>query len=270
MRRLGLQALWVLLVGMSGGPAEADLLPCGGGGNQGYVAYADELVATDRARERLADLEGVEEELRFLLEGHVQALQTRSTNLSVSVEQCTNRRPALSDFDSEIVREMNDANVVLEVWGRLDARRHEETFRPVARISYLLIPVRHYDRDTLPGFYAVSYPRSAEATTEDAFDLLADVHELGIYAAVAVGVKRVKEQAYLEAIPVLCQAYEKLAGLHDEHEDAVSGDPGIEALQDYVLERARFAAERAREAGLSGLDLIEQDGGVCGAGDGGS
>lgn len=196
-------------------PAHAVMTPCGNiEYADGYKILLDKPSYTEDVFRTDSDFKVYMDRLRFKLGTKIESIELEEETAAMNVIQCdSSRQPQRSDFDEDIVEELNSDDVILEVWGSLNASRDDagHITKRSALIEYTVVPVRFYeffkssDRQ-LPGIYSVEYPKSRNESISDSVDLLDTAMEFNAYAAIGLGIKSMKANNFELALKYLCKA----------------------------------------------------------------
>ncbi len=182
--------------------------------------------------------------LSWKLQTKRESILTESRTLRSVIVTCPERRPSDgSEFGKSIVDALNSRDVVLEVWGTLDATKEKDKIRnKEARIRYLVIPLRHYT--VMDGIYLVSYFRESLGSTSDFIDMLDQAAEFDALLAVGIGVKSLRARNYDLSLQCLRTAKLKL-------EDIARKRPGFATsqreLSDYIDNAVRDCIKAAKD-----------------------
>lgn len=204
---LGLAAL-MLLAAL---PARADLIDCSGSSGQEniYQVYIDELNYASTGLVNDPELNQLMQLLSFKLETKIQEMLVADGHVPLAFAYCDERRPAGSgSFDSSLVEHLDDQQVILEVWGMLDADEGETgiTARR-AQIGYVLVPVLSDlpEHQRSLGFQYVDYSSDAQDEGQ-IIDVLEQSAELRAFVSLGLGLNLLANERYDEALTYLCRA----------------------------------------------------------------
>ena len=210
-------AIGILVLASWSVDARGELVSCGTEVS-GFKVYADGMLET-------ASLSNIEDQhpdlrrLQVILDSVERSVRDLENDLGFHVIRCTERKPSgASDFDSTRIERLLQASVVLEVWGRLDARPDQGgSFRPVAELSYLVIPLK---RDAgaephLQGYYRIDYIptlRSGDGTGA-AGKPIDHSGEVQPFTALGLGLRHLENQDFALAFGAFCTANRLLADI---------------------------------------------------------
>lgn len=229
-------------------PVHAEIVDCSGvTTTSGYKILLDELSYSRDIFSSDNELRLFLERLRFKLQTKLESLRLEETT-RLNVLQCRGRRPVdESEFSRGIVDALNSRDVLIEVWGTLDANVEDHEIRDrVALIGYAVIPVRYYENAsaTLPGIYIVRYSKQSFGPTKAFLDMLGQAIEFDAFTAVAFGVKSFKVHNYDQALQYLCKADILLN--ESTRQPSGESDPKRKALIAYVRRVAGDCVSAAR------------------------
>ncbi|WP_143135962.1 hypothetical protein [Burkholderia ubonensis] len=190
--------------------AQQPLVECGDS-SQTYKLLLDQFAYTDPALSSDPELGPLPQRLQWNLSNNEKMLELENQRVPYQAIWCKGRSPRDgSAFNSTVTDALNSSNVMLEVWGTLDAKiAHGHVSDRVARLGYTIIPVRFYESAGpagLSGIYQVEYAGSPGQPGQLMVNLLGQAQELKAYWKVAVGIKAMKANAYDVARGYLCQA----------------------------------------------------------------
>ncbi len=143
-------------------------------------------------------------------------------------------------FDQGILRNLNDNNVVLELWGDVlpSTLQKQEAY-----ITYLLVPVRFSEfAASGQGIYTVPHTVSTAPGEGGLMALFGQGKELLAYAFIALGVKQLRNQDYDAAKKNLTEGEFRLARAFGKNLD-----PEHKALLTYVHQTTCSAVRQARQ-----------------------
>jgi len=179
-------------------PAGADIRGCTGlDTTDPFKMLVDQLARTqvvtgDQAGQ---DLMG---RLRDVLQGRMTVLMTGSA--AFQVLQCPDRTPINDgEFTNAILGSLNVRNVILEVWGTLDAQNVAGEIRArQARIKYLVVPIRAASQasPSLPRTFEATYPKTGSPQSDDYLKLFEQAKEIEAYVSLGVGTKSLRARNY--------------------------------------------------------------------------
>jgi hypothetical protein len=217
---------WILLALSIAGPVSAQLVNCRGIGTSAPFKIAlDDIVTTGSAADQGAVLDRLVFKLRSELDAAIQE-SGLTAEIQYDVFACPNRRPRPSDFESELIAQLNLSNVLLEVFGSVSASQGRAAG---ALITFAVIPVRLYGADHTPGVYTVEYPRHGSAATyREIVDLFAREVEPKVFLNVALGIKLMKSKKHELAARCFRQANFVLSKMTG---------PGMASLKKFVCDQ---------------------------------
>jgi hypothetical protein len=234
----------VLAVLSLAGPVSADLTRCTGIGTSAPFKIAlDDIVSAGAAADQGALLDRLVFKLRGELDAAIQE-SGLTADIQYDVFPCPNRRPQSSDFESELIQQLNTSNVLLEVFGSVSTIQGRAAG---ALITFAVIPVRFYGADHTPGVYTVEYPRRTAATANrQIVDLFAKEWEPKVFLNVALGVKLMKLKKHELAARCFRQANFVLSKMTGQDMASLK-----KFVCDQTLENARATPNGAALAALS-------------------
>ncbi len=225
--------------------AEAQLSECQGIQREGYkvlldgLSYSQDIFRTDK------DLRMFMDRLSWKLQTKIESLLTEGRAIRVMIITCPERRPVDgSEFSKNIVDGLNSRDVVLEVWGTLDAIKERDKIRnKEARIRYIVIPLKHY-KGSMGGIYLVSYFKESFGSEADFIDMLDQAAEFDALLFLGIGVKSLRARNYDLSLQCLRTAKLKL-------EDIARKKPGFATnqreLSDYIDNAVRDCIQTAKD-----------------------
>lgn len=224
----------------------AQMIPCKGVSDQGLKLLLDEVVSSGAGSEAvmLALLQRVDAGvMQVALESDSKkGARPAAPAKRVRVVRCPQRRPGSpSDFDEATVRELNNNQVVIEVWGYAAPVPAAQGGGHQATVGYALVPIQHWESgDVVRGIVLV--PRHAKSldTVEDLLRVLDQSGRLAAYTAAASGLRLLRERSYDQARTQLCFAQDKLQRLQSE------SLPDDQVLLGYVSALAQDVVTKAK------------------------
>lgn len=252
-------ALAAVATMLATGPAIA-LQPCIGVSNQGQKLLVD-------------DITGVQSLLLDILEQRVDAalaklqLESRSSavhpgpadasTVRVRALRCNDRRPdGRSTFNDALVRELNNYEVVLEVWAKTEVVPTEGGGGHRAIVGYAIIPVRHYSPNAAYGVVLIDRVVRSVDSADELLALLDQSGKLSAYATAGSGLRLLNAAAYDQARSQLCLARAKLERMQDR-------STYDDELLDYVRDLSEVVASRAKADPTYKGTLRAADPGKC-------
>lgn len=139
-----------------------------------------------------------------------EALSLDNERRRLATAECPNRIPRdRTEFDRRTVTDLNDLNVVLEIWGAvapspIDAQRQE------ARIEFALISLLRFE-PAATAFFEVAFPRRGSDALGEL--LLAEPTELRALTALAVARRLHEDGRYDAAKRAYCEAHSHLGAV---------------------------------------------------------
>jgi len=172
------------------------------------------------------------------------ATLTRSTVVRVD---CTGRYPTLGDFKRASVEQLNDRNVVMELWGTV----RETGNQLQAELVLTLVPARLEELSEQPplqGFYRLKY----ELSTTFLFDLFRRSPDLKGYALISAGMRAAKQHDYDQANYFFCNGEDAL-------KESLKAKPSAEgrALLIYAQSVSSGLVDQARREHKGRLQLLQ-------------
>lgn len=187
------------------------------------------------------------------------------------VARCEGRVPEIDgkDFTREVVRSLYNRNVVIEIWGALDAdRQNGARVSPRAQINYLLMPLRRAGDEgkaTAPSLHRFNYP-DQDIVATDFVDLISN-GDLHAFVAAAIGMMAFDGDDFARAHQFLCVASPKLARIQRR----LAQNPGtrpqaetVASLRGFVLKLAADALGQAGTGASPALALLQSPDNPCG------
>jgi hypothetical protein len=158
----------------------------------------------------------------------------------VRAVRCVQRRPSgRAAFTEAIARELNNNEVVLEVWAETVPLPAAEGPGFQAVVGYALVPLRHYQPRSPQGVITVERKARSVDSAGDLLALLDQSGALAIYAAVGSGLRLFHAEDYDQARTQLCQALSRLERLRNPSADDAELLRVVRALSLEVVEKAR-------------------------------
>ena len=237
------QAAACLLLGaLASLPCAAQLRPCVGASEPGQKLLVD-------------DISGVQSGALTVLEQRIDAalaklqLETRAALPAsaagvpvnrVRALRCVQRRPAgRSAFTEAMARELNNNEVVLEVWAETVPLPAAEGPGFQAIVGYALVPLRHYVPGSAQGVVTVERKAKSVDSAGDLLALLDQSGALSIYAAVGSGVRFFFAEDYDQARTQLCQALTRLERIRTPSLDDTELIRVVRTMSQDVVQKAR-------------------------------
>jgi hypothetical protein len=203
--------------------------------------------------------------LRFFNRLHHHLDQRHDTEMAgisgvdFSVARCERRVPRIdgADFTDDVVGNLYRRNVVVEIWGSLDARPGAGGRQPTAQMNYLVVPIRRGvvpGSAKVPGVLRFNYP-DGEIVATDFVELVSNA-DLHAFVASAIGVSAFDGEDYALAHQMLCRAGSQLA--HTEQRLSAAPATKLQAqrigeLRSFLREVASRSIREAKQRGQQGL-----------------
>jgi len=165
--------------------------------------------------------------------------------------RCERRQPSgRASFTAPMVRELNSAQVVLEVWAQTQA---QAAGKLRAIVGYALVPVRHYEPDSEYGVIMMEREIPHAKTPEQLLELLEQSGQMAVYAELSSGLRLLNAEDFSKARTQLCSA---IARLQRGGEGKTAGEKADrESLKLYLQTLSVETVKRAQAKGqLRGID----------------
>jgi hypothetical protein len=207
-----------LLLAASIAPAPAELKPCGSG-VEGFKVYADGMLQTDSVS--LVEAQHPDlGRLQVILDSVARSVEDLKDDLQgvpFHMIRCSERQPTgEGEFNPAMLQRMLESKVILEVWGRLDARQDANgVFQPVAELSYLVVPLRTHAQadDHLGGYYSADYV--GVIAQDPDVELVDHAEEVKPFTALGLGLRHLENQDFVQAFTAFCTAHRLLLDIPD-------------------------------------------------------
>jgi hypothetical protein len=196
-----------------------------------------------------------------------------SSQIRFRVARCEGRVPAPDggDYSRAVVRSLYDRNVVIEIWGELDAQRKPGGKNLLtANMSYLIMPIRRAadDGETgVQGLHHFRYP-DGDIVATDFLDLVAN-GDLHAYVASAIGAMAYDGSDYRVAHPLLCAAAARLGRVERRlaaRSESQAQSQEVRTLRLHLLTLAAKSVARLQASNSAGLVGLQSAAQPCGAG----
>jgi hypothetical protein len=172
--------------------------------------------------------------LSFVLEARFKARFDDPRFTAVMILRCDRYPASKTFFDEDILQNLNDNNVVLELWGDVVS---SQSGKQRAVINYLLVPVRLSEFGSSDrGIYTVHHNLRG---ADELLHLLEN--EITAYALVSLGVKQLRNHQFDVAKKNLTEAQSQLTRLFGR-----APDSDQKALLSYVHEHSCDTVRQAR------------------------
>jgi len=242
--------------------APTQTIDCSGSSKSGnYQVYLDDLSYANVSLSNDGQLQNLMKRLSFKLASNVHALTLESTPIPLTVAYCEGRKPrGEGDFSENLVDALDDNNVILELWGQLDATTQNGSIsNRKASICYVLVPVLldEFKNPHKPGLQFALYPKDANIQSGELINLLEESIELEAFVAVGIGVNLLKNKKYDEAMKYLCKAQIILRQQHTGIAEVKQN-----ALNDYIKQAVHKTVIDARsDPNYTGslIDLVDEN-----------
>ncbi len=128
------------------------------------------------------------------------------TTPQLVVVPCRDRTPQdVTDFNPTVVDSLNGHRVLVEIWGRIEARSGVSVQR--AQLNFTLVPISYYDRSVVPvGGFSTDYQQRVRGDPDELVKMFGAFSDLKAYVSIAAGVKSLKEHEYDQAFLCFCRA----------------------------------------------------------------
>ena len=218
------RAACVLVFALTALPCAAQLRPCAGASTElGHKLLVDDITGVQSGA--LTALEQRIDAALTRLQLETRAALPASAAKAFEVERvrtvrCLQRRPSgPAAFTEAMARELNNNEVVLEIWAETVPLPASEGpgFRAV--VGYALVPLRHYQPRSLQGVITVERKTRSVDSPDDLLAVLDQSGTLAIYAAVGSGMRFFYAEEYDQARAQLCQAVIRLERLRGPSAD---------------------------------------------------
>jgi hypothetical protein len=242
MKRMSIAWLSVALAAFACLPCSAQMRPCPGVAGPGQKVLID-------------DIDGAQSVVLGLLKQRIDAglaklqLETRAASPSgaasgvdavrVRAVRCSDRHPADSAaFTPAIARELNNNEVVLEVWAETAPLPATEAPGLRALVGYALVPLRHYVPTSAQGVVIVESKASSVDSPADLLALLDQSGTLAIYTAVGSGVRLLYAEDFDQARTQLCLALARLEKIRNPSPDDADLSQAVRDMAQDTVRRA--------------------------------
>jgi hypothetical protein len=166
----------------------------------------------------------------------------------VRAVRCEQRRPSgRTAFTEAMTRELNNNEVVLEVWAETSPLPAAQGPGFTAIVGYALVPLRHYMPRSSQGVVMVERRTRSVDSVGDLLAALDQSEALALYAAVGSGVRSFYAEEYDQAWIRLCQALTRLERIKTPSPDDAELTQTVRAMSLEVVQRARANPTRWRD-----------------------
>jgi len=203
------------ILALSVDSANATLANCVPPDQGAYSVFLSEPQYTSAAFEDREDMLKVFDRLQLHLDQRQdEEMAGITSDVNFRVARCENRVPALDggDFTDDVVRNLYTRAVVVEIWGKLDAKRvNGAPLDPEAQMNYLIVPIKRGSvsgSDPKLGIQRFTYP-DGEIFATDFVDLISNM-DLHAFVATGIGVTAFDAEEYAVAHQMLCLAHAQL------------------------------------------------------------
>ena len=217
-----------------------------------------EYVKEDRETENLTVDQG--DDVEDLLEVKFEELFPIEEERPI-VLFCPNRVPdSQGRFFSKFIDDLNDGNVLIEVWGKFSANKIDEGDTLKAQVRMMIIPVRKYkSKSSKLGFHVLRYPKVKKEKIQMVMEDIVFGDEFDVYVNIGNGLKQLKRKSYDSAINYFSNAIIKLKAMSDDSMKDVKVKP--EDILKYVRELREQAIEENPDGKVEPLnDHLQSEG----------
>lgn len=271
MRGLGIKAALAALVLVAALPTARAALPdCRPSESAPFVVFLSEPSFTPAAFASRPQMVSFFNRLQEHLDQRRDLEMAELASAPFRVARCEGRVPAIDgkDFTREVVRSLYNRNVVIEIWGELDADlKNGERTNLRAHINYLLMPLRRASdsgKPAAPSFHRFNYP-DHDIVASDFVDLISN-GDLYAFVATAIGMMAYDGDDFAQAHQLLCIASPKLARIQQRlalSPQTQAQSQTIASLRGFVRNLAADAMARAGTSSPA-LALIASADDPCG------
>ncbi len=194
-------------------PASADIVDCRRATvGETYTIYIDEPSYAQAAFSSDQELKVFLDRLWFLLDQDRERHWLEGRDSTVKFVICRGRRPSIDgqEFDQGLVDLLYNQDIILEIWGTLNARVHQGQIQDrQAHISYLIVPVqfaRYSDQDGPSGIHILRYPERGSPEATDFLEFFKHTNDIDAFVAVGLGIKSLRVGNFDLAQGNLCKA----------------------------------------------------------------
>lgn len=242
MKSMSIGAWTVALAGFFAAPCQAQMRPCQGAAEPGQKVLVDDISGAQSMVLGLLEQRIDAALARLQIEGRAAQPAGAASGADaarVRALRCSQRRPPGSAaFTTAIARELNNNEVVLEVWAETAALPAAEGPGFRALVGYALVPLRHYLPTSAQGVVIVESKAKSVDSPADLLALLDQSGTLAIYTAIGSGVRFLYADDFDQARTQLCLALARL-------EKLANPSPDDADLRLVVRDMAQDAVRRA-------------------------
>jgi hypothetical protein len=158
-----------------------------------------------------ADLDRLRFRLLFKLETSEETMKLQGERRGLRHADCPNRKPTDgSEFDARAVDALNSEKVVLELWGTVVPASGAGA-KPTLHMNFAVIPLLK-SGGAVDGRLRVVIPREGAANVDELAELLVQgTTEVEALAALAVGLRYLRDGRFDTSLRLLCEAQDGLA-----------------------------------------------------------
>ncbi len=228
--------------------SDAALVDCRPPEKARFVVFLSEPEFTQAAFSKREEMLGVFNRLQEHLDQRRDLEMAGIESVEFRVARCEKRVPAIDgqEFTGDVVRSLYSRNVVVEIWGRLDAKRQPgNRVDPSAQMNYLLVPIKHGSvagSERVPGIHRFNYP-DREIVATDFVDLVSNA-DLHAFVTTGIGVMAFDGEDFALAHEMLCKASGQLA----RTKQRLSANPSTKAQGESIQQLRAFVGDLAGRA----------------------
>lgn len=183
------------------------------------------------------------ERLEYKLHSNIEQLRVESGTM-IKILRCSGRRPQNENvFDRSLIEQLDNKDVVLEIWGKIAQSKEHGVRVHNAFLRYVLIPIRYSELTSggPSGIYRIEYPMKTTEKADEVLNLFDQAVEMKAYVAIGVGINSFKVQKYDLALKNLCIGQGLLSQQTTRRPDF---DP--KGLIEYIRDQAVKVIQKAR------------------------
>lgn len=251
MAQLGIRTALAQLLALVSTAASAQLVDCTLPSDDAYGVFLSEPRYTSAAFESREDMLRVFDRLQLHLDQREDIeMAGLTSDVEFRVARCEGRVPELDggDFSDDIVASLYTRGVVVEIWGKLDAKPANGASEPIAQMNYLIVPVR-MGADKGLGIQRFTYP-DGDIVATDFVELIANA-DLHAFMATGIAVTAFDDEDYALAHQMACRAHAHLSSTLRRLESrpaAVNRSEDVVALRTLLIGLARDAIDESHSA----------------------
>ena len=242
MKITSIGALSLALATYVGLPCSAQMRPCQGAAEPGQKVLVDDISGAQSMVLSLLEQRIDAALARLQLEGRAPLPAGTANSVEVArirALRCSQRRPTdRSAFTTAIARELNNNEVVLEVWAETAALPAAEGPGFRALVGYALVPLRNYVPTSAQGVVIVESTVRSVDSPADLLALLDQSGTLAIYTAVGSGVRFLYADDFDQARTQLCLALSRLERIRNPSLDDAALREAVRNMAQDVVRRA--------------------------------